>query len=210
MANGCYSPAPASRSSSSRPTSATTCSTTADRGVRRRRRRARPTPRAPTTVWTATKRGAALHLPQRQRRPDHRRRSSVPARRARPAAPPTPSRRSTSPATRTPASRRSRRCAATSTRTPTAWPSSSSAATRTAASPWHEYGAPYALVDCPDHTATGGYGGVLESVAVRRAAPRPGRLADVQGLAGAGVAHPRGHLLPLAGARRGAAGSGSS
>lgn len=30
--------------------------------------------------------------------------------------------------------------------------------------PWHEYGAPYALVDCPDHTATGGYGGVLESV----------------------------------------------
>jgi hypothetical protein len=30
--------------------------------------------------------------------------------------------------------------------------------------PWHEFGAPYALVDCPDHTATGGYGGVLESV----------------------------------------------
>jgi hypothetical protein len=30
--------------------------------------------------------------------------------------------------------------------------------------PWHEYGAPYALVDCPDHSATGGYGGVLESV----------------------------------------------
>ena len=30
--------------------------------------------------------------------------------------------------------------------------------------PWHEYGAPYALVDCPDHTITGGYGGVLESV----------------------------------------------
>ncbi|GGO74453.1 hypothetical protein GCM10012276_22510 [Nocardioides deserti] len=30
--------------------------------------------------------------------------------------------------------------------------------------PWHEYGAPYALVDCPDHTLTGGYGGVLESV----------------------------------------------
>lgn len=29
--------------------------------------------------------------------------------------------------------------------------------------PWHAYGAPYALVDCPDHTATGGYGGVLES-----------------------------------------------
>ncbi|WP_395690503.1 hypothetical protein [Nocardioides sp.] len=30
--------------------------------------------------------------------------------------------------------------------------------------PWDRYGAPYALVDCPDHTATGGYGGVLESV----------------------------------------------
>jgi hypothetical protein len=30
--------------------------------------------------------------------------------------------------------------------------------------PWSPYGAPYALVDCPDHTATGGYGGVLESV----------------------------------------------
>jgi hypothetical protein len=29
--------------------------------------------------------------------------------------------------------------------------------------PWHEYGAPYALVDCPDHTATGGFGGALES-----------------------------------------------
>ncbi|GAB6984176.1 hypothetical protein [Nocardioides pyridinolyticus] len=30
--------------------------------------------------------------------------------------------------------------------------------------PWHEFGAPYALVDCPDHSASGGYGGVLESV----------------------------------------------
>ena len=30
--------------------------------------------------------------------------------------------------------------------------------------PWHEYGAPYALQDCVDHTVTGGYGGVLESV----------------------------------------------
>ena len=30
--------------------------------------------------------------------------------------------------------------------------------------PWHEYGAPYALVDCPDHSATGGNGAVLESV----------------------------------------------
>ncbi len=30
--------------------------------------------------------------------------------------------------------------------------------------PWHEYGAPYALVDCPDHSLTGGFGGALESV----------------------------------------------
>lgn len=30
--------------------------------------------------------------------------------------------------------------------------------------PWDRYGAPYALVDCEDHTLTGGYGGVLESV----------------------------------------------
>jgi hypothetical protein len=29
--------------------------------------------------------------------------------------------------------------------------------------PWHEYGAPYALVDCPDHAATGGNGALLES-----------------------------------------------
>ncbi len=28
--------------------------------------------------------------------------------------------------------------------------------------PWDRFGAPYALVDCPDHTATGGFGGVLE------------------------------------------------
>ncbi len=28
--------------------------------------------------------------------------------------------------------------------------------------PWDRFGAPYALVDCPDHTVTGGYGGVLE------------------------------------------------
>ena len=30
--------------------------------------------------------------------------------------------------------------------------------------PWHEYGAPYALVDCPDHTATGGNGAALEAL----------------------------------------------
>lgn len=30
--------------------------------------------------------------------------------------------------------------------------------------PWDRFGAPYALVDCPDHTATGGYGAVLEAI----------------------------------------------
>ena len=30
--------------------------------------------------------------------------------------------------------------------------------------PWHEYGAPHALVDCPDHSATGGNGAALEAV----------------------------------------------
>jgi hypothetical protein len=30
--------------------------------------------------------------------------------------------------------------------------------------PWHRYGAPYALVDCPDHTLTGGSGAVLEAI----------------------------------------------
>jgi hypothetical protein len=30
--------------------------------------------------------------------------------------------------------------------------------------PWHEFGAPSALVDCPDHIASGGCGGVLEDV----------------------------------------------
>ncbi|MEI5674333.1 MULTISPECIES: hypothetical protein [unclassified Nocardioides] len=30
--------------------------------------------------------------------------------------------------------------------------------------PWDRYGAPYALVDCPDHRATGGYGALLESL----------------------------------------------
>ncbi len=29
--------------------------------------------------------------------------------------------------------------------------------------PWHEYGAPYALRDCPDHALTQGYGAILET-----------------------------------------------
>ena len=37
--------------------------------------------------------------------------------------------------------------------------------------------------------------------ALGQAEPRPGRLADVRGLAGTGLADPRGHLLPLDGAR---------
>ena len=64
--------------------------------------------------------------------------------------------------------------------------------------PWHEYGAPYALVDCPDHELTQGNGAILESFLSGERQPRPGRLADVQGLAGAELADPRGHLLPVA------------
>ncbi len=30
--------------------------------------------------------------------------------------------------------------------------------------PWHSYGAPFALEDCPDHTLTGGNGALLEAV----------------------------------------------
>ena len=63
--------------------------------------------------------------------------------------------------------------------------------------PWDRFGAPYALVDCPDHTHRR-LGGVLEDALGGQAAPRPGRLADVQGLAGAQLADPRGHLLAVA------------
>ena len=45
---------------------------------------------------------------------------------------------------------------------------------------------------------TGGKGAALEAVLSGRPTPRPGRLADVQGLAGAAVADPRGHLLEVA------------
>ena len=80
----------------------------------------------------------------------------------------------------------SRRCAGTSTRTPTAWPSSSSAATCTAASRGTGTASPYALVDCPDHTLTERQGrGRSRRSCPASPTPRPGRLADVQGLAGA-------------------------
>lgn len=39
--------------------------------------------------------------------------------------------------------------------------------------PWHAYGAPYALVDCPDHTATGGNGALLEAVLSGQASHDP-------------------------------------
>jgi len=39
--------------------------------------------------------------------------------------------------------------------------------------PWHEYGAPAALVDCPDHTITGGKGALLESVLSGKASHDP-------------------------------------
>lgn len=39
--------------------------------------------------------------------------------------------------------------------------------------PWHAYGAPYALVDCPDHTLTQGKGALLESVLSNKASHDP-------------------------------------
>ncbi|TNM50143.1 hypothetical protein FHP29_01020 [Nocardioides albidus] len=39
--------------------------------------------------------------------------------------------------------------------------------------PWHAYGAPAALVDCPDHTLTGGKGALLESVLSGKASHDP-------------------------------------
>ena len=66
--------------------------------------------------------------------------------------------------------------------------------------PWDKYGVAFALVDCKDHTLTTGKGAALEAVAVRPPDARPGRLADVQGLAGTAVADPRGHLLEVDGA----------
>ncbi|MDN5895245.1 MAG: hypothetical protein L0H93_14630 [Nocardioides sp.] len=39
--------------------------------------------------------------------------------------------------------------------------------------PWDKYGAPYALVDCPDHRLTGGKGALLESVLSGKAAHDP-------------------------------------
>ena len=101
---------------------------------------------------------------------------------------------------RTPASRRTRRCAGTSTRTPTAWPSSSSAARCTAAGRGTSTARRTPCVDCPDHDVTDGNGAILEAFLSGEPTPRPGRLADVQGLAGARLADPRGHLLPVAGA----------
>ncbi len=64
--------------------------------------------------------------------------------------------------------------------------------------PWHRFGAPYALADCPDHAATDGCGAVLETVLSGEHLPRPGRLADLHGLAAPRAAHPRAVLLQVA------------
>ena len=64
--------------------------------------------------------------------------------------------------------------------------------------PWHEYGAPYALRRLPRPHRHRRQRRRARGAPVRPPDPRPGRLADVQGLAGAGVADPRGHLLPVA------------
>ena len=47
--------------------------------------------------------------------------------------------------------------------------------------PWHPYGITYALVDCPDHTATGGYGAAVEDFVSGRT---PGSGHDTEGYPG--------------------------
>ena len=166
--------------------------------LRRRRPAAGPTePRDRHRLDGRAATAAGLTFTNAGEPAERRRALRVPAHADRPAAPPTPSPRSTSSAPRTPASRRTRRSAGTSTRTPTAWRSSSSAAAPTAASRGTGTARRTRSSTAPT-TATGGNGAVLEAVLSGRARPRPGRLADVQGLAGAGVAHPRGHLLQVA------------
>ena len=157
----------------------------------------RPSP-ATTRSGVADPRGRPHHVHQRGTpRCASAGRTTLPAHPRRRLRAATPSRRSTSPATRTPASRRTRRCAATSTRTPTAWPSSSSAAAPTAAGPGTS-----TARRTPWSTARTTHDRRQRRVSSRccpgEPHPRPGRLADVQGLAGAGLADPRGHLLPLA------------
>ena len=154
MANGCYRARPASRSSSSRPTSASTCSTTSSAAVR-----ASPT-------------AAALAAPER-------RRPSGPARKVgnrftfTNAGTHAADRSGTRPV---PRSTGTNGCAAypeaddrhhgRAARRRHAVPGGARVRRRAhprhglrvprrrvhCGKPWHEYGAPYALVDCPDHT----------------------------------------------------------
>ena len=66
--------------------------------------------------------------------------------------------------------------------------------------PWHRYGVTVALVDCPDHEPQRRGRGRWRTrcpTATRRHA-RPGRLADVQGLAAPRLADPRADVLQLA------------
>ena len=69
--------------------------------------------------------------------------------------------------------------------------------------PWSPYGAPYALVDCPDHQVGQRLRRRPRERPLRQpgALPRPGRLADLQGLAEPRLAHPRADLLQVDRAR---------
>ena len=69
--------------------------------------------------------------------------------------------------------------------------------------PWHRFGAPFALRDCPDHELGHGCAAVLENVLYGEpgALPRPGWLADLRRVARLQVAHPRADVLALARAR---------
>ncbi|NHA01411.1 hypothetical protein G5V59_20500 [Nocardioides sp. W3-2-3] len=67
--------------------------------------------------------------------------------------------------------------------------------------PWHSLRRAVRPRGLPGPHAHPGQGRPAGVGAVRQGLARPGRLADLQGLAGAGVTDPRGHLLPVAGAR---------
>jgi hypothetical protein len=69
--------------------------------------------------------------------------------------------------------------------------------------PWHPYGVEYALPDCNSDPAAGAYNVALESAVGGGPADRPGRLADLQGVACLQLAVARVVLLEVARARRG-------
>ena len=202
MAGGCYRLRRPSRCSSSRPTSAAICSTTQRRLPRRptapRRRPSRPGDRVDRR--RQARRPASRSRTPRKRLLDHRRSRRGSRCGSPPAAPATPRPTSTSRAPvrgrhAVPGGARLRRRAhpRDGLRVPRR-----RGALRPALAPVRRA---VALVDCPDHTSPAATARCSRRSSPAQPTPRPGRLADVQGLAGARLADPRGHLLQVDGAR---------